>query len=154
MTGLHKEQKYLANVKGVYISTVGTAMTRAFYIKYCKIVNNVIKEAKKQHYSRLIVKSDNKIKTTWNIIKKETGKVRLNEQTPSLFTDDAKVKDPESVANTFNNFFLTITESLNLHKIGKEDAISFLKDAFPVKFPDIKIIPTTESEIKSIIYIP
>jgi hypothetical protein len=91
MTGLHKEQKYLANVKGVYISTVGTAMTRAFYIKYCKIVNNVIKEAKKQHYSRLIVKSDNKIKTTWNIIKKETGKVHLNEQTPSLFTDDAKV---------------------------------------------------------------
>jgi hypothetical protein len=26
--------------------------TGAFYIKYCKILNNVIKEAKKQHYSR------------------------------------------------------------------------------------------------------
>jgi hypothetical protein len=34
----------------------------------------------------------------------------------------------------------------------KEDAISFLKDALPVKFPDIKIIPTTETEINSIIY--
>jgi len=32
-------------------------------------------EAKKQHYSRLIPKSNNKIKTTWNITKKETGKV-------------------------------------------------------------------------------
>jgi hypothetical protein len=31
-----------------------------------------------------------------------------------------------------------------------EDATSFLKDAFPVKSPDMKIIPTTESEIKSI----
>jgi hypothetical protein len=41
--------------------------TRAFYIKYYKILNNVIKEAKMEHYSRLIAKSDNKIKTTWNI---------------------------------------------------------------------------------------
>jgi hypothetical protein len=45
--------------------------TRAFYIKYCKILNNVIKEAKKQHYSRLIAKQDNKIKTTWNLIRWE-----------------------------------------------------------------------------------
>jgi hypothetical protein len=36
--------------------------------------------------------------------------------------------------------------------MGKEDTISFLKDAFPVKFPDIKIIPTTETEIKIIIH--
>jgi hypothetical protein len=35
--------------------------------------------------------------------------------------------------------------------VGREDAISFLKDGFPVKFPSIKIIPTTETEIKSII---
>jgi hypothetical protein len=39
-------------------------------MKYYKILNNVIKEAKKQHCSRLIAKLDNKIKTTWNILKK------------------------------------------------------------------------------------
>jgi hypothetical protein len=44
-------------------------------------------------------------------------------------------------------FFLTIIESLNLHQVGREYAISFLKNAFPVKFPGIKIIPTTETEI-------
>jgi hypothetical protein len=59
-----------------------------------------------------------------------------------------KVKDAGTVPNAFNNFFLTITESLNLHQVGGEDAISFLKDAFP----GIKIIPTTETEIKSIIH--
>jgi hypothetical protein len=42
--------------------------TTVFYVKYCKILRDVIKQAKKQHYSRLIAKSDNKIKT-WNIIK-------------------------------------------------------------------------------------
>jgi hypothetical protein len=68
-------------------STVGTVMIQTqelFYIKYCKIINNVIKEAKKQHYYRLIAKSDNKIKTTWNIVKQETGKIHLAEQMQSL----------------------------------------------------------------------
>jgi hypothetical protein len=39
-----------------------------------------------------------------------------------------------------------------LHKAGKEDEISLLKDSFPRKCPMIKLIPTTEAEIKSIIY--
>jgi hypothetical protein len=65
--------------------------TRAFYIKYREILNNVIKEAKKQHYSRLIAKSDNKIKTSWNKIKRETGKMHLTEQMPSLLTNNEKV---------------------------------------------------------------
>jgi hypothetical protein len=43
-------------------------------------------------------------------------------------------------------------ENLNLHQETKDDAISFLKNAFPRKFPGIKTIPTTETEIKSIIH--
>jgi hypothetical protein len=45
---------------------------KANYIKYCEILRRVINNAKKQHYSRLKSKSDNIIKTTWNIIQKET----------------------------------------------------------------------------------
>jgi hypothetical protein len=52
------------------------------HIIYCKVRNKVIKEAIKQHYCRLIEKSDSKIKTTWNI--KRTGKLQLAEQIPSL----------------------------------------------------------------------
>jgi hypothetical protein len=43
-----------------------------------------MKEVKKQHYSRLIAKSYNKIKMTWNIIKKETGKMLLTEHMSCL----------------------------------------------------------------------
>jgi hypothetical protein len=44
-----------------------------------KILANVIKEAKKHTYNNQINKSTNKIKTTWNIIKKETNRhKRLN----------------------------------------------------------------------------
>jgi hypothetical protein len=35
--------------------------------------------------------------------------------------------------------------------VGKEDSISFLKDAFPCKFHGIKIVPASEAKIKSII---
>jgi hypothetical protein len=55
------------------------------------------------------------------------------------------------MANAFNNFFITITEKLNIQQIEKGDAISILKDSFPGNFPSIKIIPITEAEIKSII---
>jgi hypothetical protein len=79
--------------------------------------------------------SDNKIKTAWNIIKRETGKIHLPEQMPSLLINEEKVKGPGKVADTFNNFFLTITENLNEHQAGKEDAISLLKDYLICKHP-------------------
>ena len=49
-------------------------MKHKFYYKqYCKILTKVIKEAKKLYYKEAISKSKNKMKTTWNIIRKETN---------------------------------------------------------------------------------
>jgi hypothetical protein len=48
---------------------------------------------------------DNQIKTTWNIIKHETGKFHLTKQILSLSIYDEKVKDPEEIADAFNTFF-------------------------------------------------
>ena len=124
---------------------------KAYYIKYCRILKKVFKEAKKQFYDSLIAKSDNKTKTTWNIIKNETGRMHPVEQVPSTLVNMAKLKDHKTVANAFNNFFLTTSEKLNRYKSEKRDAISFLKDSFPGNFPTINIIPITEAEIKGII---
>jgi hypothetical protein len=124
---------------------------KAHYIKYCRILKKVIKETKKLHYGRLIAKSNNKIKTTWNIIKKETGKGHPIEQAPSLLVNNKKLTDPSVVTSAFNNFFLTAAEKLNTQKPEKGDAISFLKDSFPRKFTSIKIIPVTATEMKIII---
>jgi hypothetical protein len=60
--------------------------------------------------------------------------------------------DPEVISDAFNTFFLTITENLNLYQEVRDDAILFLKEAFPRKFCAIETIPTTETEIKSIMY--
>jgi len=55
----------------------------AHYIKYCRSLRKVIKEAKKVRYSSLIAKSNKKIKTTLNILMKETGKIHSVEQVPT-----------------------------------------------------------------------
>jgi hypothetical protein len=47
-----------------------------------------MKETTMQHYSRLIAKSNNKIKTTWNITMKDRGKVHIVEQVPILCVND------------------------------------------------------------------
>ena len=83
-----------------------------------------MKEAKKQHYSRLIAKSNNKIRTTWNIMKKETRTVHCVEKFPTVLVNFEKLRDPTDVANAFNTFFIKITEKLHIQQIGKGDAIS------------------------------
>jgi ribosomal protein L33 len=84
---------------------------KVHYVNYCRILKKAIRETKKQHYSRLIAKSSNKVKATWNIIKKETGKAHPTEQVPPPVVSNEKLKDPKSMANAFNNFFLTVPEN-------------------------------------------
>jgi hypothetical protein len=79
---------------------------------------------------------------------KETGKVHPTEEVPSLVVSNEKLKDPKSMASAFNNFFLTVTEKLNVQKFEKGDAISLLKDSFPRNFPTIKIIPILKLRLK------
>jgi hypothetical protein len=56
-------------------------------------------QVKKQYYSRLLASSDNKIKTTWNVLKNETGKVRTSEQMPPIFINyDTLVKPGGGIA--------------------------------------------------------
>jgi hypothetical protein len=76
---------------------------RAYYIKYCKILSSVIKEAKKQYYCQLLAKLNNQIKTTWNIIKNETGRVHQTEQIASLHINNENVRFEVFTAVTMKN---------------------------------------------------
>jgi hypothetical protein len=69
-----------------------------------------------------------------------------------LLVNDEKLRDQTNVANGFSNFFITITEKLNIQHTEKGDAISVLKDSFPLTFPSTEIIPIVEAEVKSIYY--
>jgi DNA modification methylase len=49
---------------------------KRYYKQYCKILERVIKEAKRSMYNNQVVNSGNKMKTTWNFIKAETNRIK------------------------------------------------------------------------------
>jgi hypothetical protein len=55
------------------------------YRNYCKIPTEVIKKPKCLHYNKLLLESDNKIKTVWRTVKLETGEYsRAEENKPVM----------------------------------------------------------------------
>jgi hypothetical protein len=73
----------------------GNKSLKKYYKQYGKIASNVIKEAENYTCNNQINKSKNKIKTTWNIIKKETKRHKRS----STMTDYHR--SPEVFNNTF-----------------------------------------------------
>jgi len=80
---------------------------KAHYKYYCLILSRVIKTAKQLYYNNKISKSNNKIKTTWDIIKMETCKNHTNKGTQLINIDENLITNQQLIANSFNNHFLT-----------------------------------------------
>jgi hypothetical protein len=53
---------------------------KQYYKLYSRILTKVNNEAKRLSYNDKIINSTNTAKTTWNIIKGESGKNRLNDK--------------------------------------------------------------------------
>jgi hypothetical protein len=58
-----------------------------YYKEYCKILPNTVKETKRSYCNKQIFNSKNKIKTTWNIVKMETGRKTVHEDIHTLNID-------------------------------------------------------------------
>jgi hypothetical protein len=91
----HKKQLYLLSKASNDINLI------KYYKQYCKILARVITEAKRCKYNNQIINSTTKIKTTWNIIKSETN--RLKDRTTNKY---------QNSPDTFNNHFLSIAEKI------------------------------------------
>jgi hypothetical protein len=55
----------------------------------------------------------------------------------SVLAKNAKLEVSGTVANAFSNLFLSVTESVDLYRMGTDDVIRFLKDAFTIEFRGI-----------------
>lgn len=75
---------------------------------YSKIFKRVCIAAKSLYLSRKINNAPNKIKATWNIINKETGKAKNNDLSFSLEISNNIVNSDSEVAETFQIFFSEI----------------------------------------------
>jgi hypothetical protein len=110
----------------------------------------VIREAKISSYNKQIMNSHNKIKTTWNIIKSETGRKMM--KSDGFDTGKANL-------DLFTNYFLTTAEKItynicNNTKINTnniKNPIHYLTQTFQNPFPKIKFNYTSAKEIEKII---
>jgi hypothetical protein len=121
---------------------------KEYYKQYCKILSSVIKEAKQLTYNNKIINYSNKMKTTWNIIKSETG--RLNGHTTSKY---------QNTPDTFNKYFSSIAgkiiQNINCSNIkGTNNNVTpkyYLSDLSNNSFSNMKFKNTSTKEIEKII---
>jgi hypothetical protein len=125
---------------------------KIYYKHYCKVLSTVTKEVKKLYYKEVITKSKNKIKTTWNIICKETIKSTNKDNIKSLRIKDHVIHNQITIASEPNNYFLNIAGSVSNKRINeKGEEVSPLQNLFKCfnqPFKDISWPYTSAKEIK------
>jgi hypothetical protein len=131
---------------------------KEYYKKYCRTLTKVILLAKKLYYNKLLLKSNNNPKTTWNIVKTITNNKDTINNISLMNIKDKMFHNPLAIANEFNTYFTLGAENL-LSKnfsgktiINTKDAISYLHQNFRQSFPTMKLRHTTTYEIEKIIH--
>jgi hypothetical protein len=64
-------------------------------------------------HDKLILNSHNKVKTTWNIINKESGRNKKRSEIQALKVEGKKITDQQTIAEIFNKYFIAIAENVN-----------------------------------------
>jgi hypothetical protein len=62
----------------------------------------------------MISLSKKKSKTSWRMIRDETGKSGRNSQTPTLFKNGNLIFSPIQIPNSFNDCFINVVDNLQL----------------------------------------
>jgi hypothetical protein len=130
---------------------------KAHYKSYCLILSRVIKAAKHLYYNSKISKSNNKIKTIWDIIKTETCKNHTNKGTQLINIDGNLINNQQEIANHFNNYFLTVADRITSNikndniSLNHNNPINYLYKIFKLSFSNTKIKYTMPKEIEKII---
>jgi len=83
----------------------------------------VIRKAKIIEHDKLILNSHNKVKTTWDIINKESGRNKKRE-IQDLKVEGKKITGQQTIAGTFNEYFVAIAE--NVKRQSKNNLIMMI----------------------------
>ena len=78
---------------------------KEYYKKYCQILSMVIMAAKKLLYNKLLLKSSNKPKTNWTIVKTITNNKNTINAISTTNVNDKLSSNPLAIVNAFNATF-------------------------------------------------
>jgi len=100
-------------------SNSNNPVLKQYYNTYCKIMVNVIKEAKRIAYNKRILKSNNKSNTTWNIINELLGKQQSTNNIQKLTLEGSHPTNQHYIAYVFNNYISSIIDKINSNNLDK-----------------------------------
>jgi hypothetical protein len=95
--------------------------TKEHFKKYCRILARVIMTAKKLYYNNLLIKSNNKIKYTWNIVKTVTNNRGPTNNISTMNINDKLSSNTLVIANAFNSLFFINDRKLTHQKFVFEN---------------------------------
>jgi hypothetical protein len=90
---------------------------KRYYKTYCRILAKVIKEAKRLSYNSRILKSNNKVKTTWNIINELLRKQHSTNVIQKLSTEGSLLTNQYDIAEAVNKYFSSIIDIINRNNL-------------------------------------
>jgi vancomycin resistance protein YoaR len=102
----HKRELYLNS------RSSNNPKLKEYYKSYSKQLSKVIRAAKILQYKKQILTSQNKTRTTWNIVRSETRKKIGKEDITLLKIYGMLTHNQQTTADSFNNYFSTVTEKL------------------------------------------
>ena len=77
----------------------------------------VIKEAKRMVFSKRVFKSNNKTRTTWNIINELLGKQNFKQDIQKLTIEGNHLTNQQNIADAFNKYFSSIKDNTNSNNL-------------------------------------
>jgi hypothetical protein len=82
------------------------------------------------------------MKSTWKIIKSESGQTHQDAPTPLLKLDDKQIANQHKIANLFNSYFLPVADSINCNmnvdeNLPMDNPISYLFKYYKKPFAKI-----------------
>jgi hypothetical protein len=96
------------------------------------------------------------MKSMWKIINEEKGKTQQGTDIPSLVIDNTEIRNQKKIANTFNNYFLSIADLTNRNNNNYTNTqinnpINYLLNSFKRPFTEISWQYASTYEIAKII---
>jgi len=76
----------------------------------------VIRKAKRIEHDKLILNSHNKIKITWDIINKESGRNKKRSEIQALKVEDKKITDQQTTAENLMSILL-LSQKMLIYKV-------------------------------------
>ena len=82
---------------------------KSHYKKYCRILTDIIKLAK-QKYVKILTCSNNRTKTTWNIIRNNSNIKPNSHKINSINVNDNLSYNGHTIAKTLNKYFVSVAQ--------------------------------------------